>query len=170
MTRTHTFLAIALVLGHGVAFAETVRDHPDEHLAANVAEMVALINEGDSGKLERFVSDRYGAGMLRGTSVEGRPADCIKLALCAIWPDRFGAEARPDLTISGKLAQFGSRMIQDVSKTMFQQFTENFAERLRAETEGREAAPAQADAVSVTELAGTVVKGAIGRIFGKDKD
>ncbi|MCZ6627430.1 MAG: SRPBCC family protein [SAR324 cluster bacterium] len=75
-----------------------------------------------------------------------------------------------ELTISGKLAQFGSRMIQDVSKTMFQQFTETFAERLQAETEGREAAPAQADAVSVTELAGAVVKGAMGRIFGKDKN
>ncbi len=74
------------------------------------------------------------------------------------------------LTISGKLATFGSRMIEDVSKSMFRQFTETFAERLRAETEGREAAPAESDAVSVTGLAGTAVKGAMGRMFGKDEE
>ena len=75
-----------------------------------------------------------------------------------------------DLTINGKLATFGSRMIQDVSKSMFRQFTETFAERLQAEAEGREAAPVEADAVSVTELAGAVVKGAVGRLFGKDEE
>jgi len=36
-----------------------------------------------------------------GTAVDGRPADCVKLALRAIWPERFGEGARPDLTISG---------------------------------------------------------------------
>ncbi len=38
---------------------------------------------------------------LRGIAVEGRPADCVKLALRAIWPERFGSGSRPDLTISG---------------------------------------------------------------------
>jgi 5'-nucleotidase len=38
---------------------------------------------------------------MRGISVAGRPADCVKLALRAIWAERFGAGARPDLTISG---------------------------------------------------------------------
>ncbi len=36
-----------------------------------------------------------------GTAVDGRPADCVKLALTALWPDRFGQEQRPDLVISG---------------------------------------------------------------------
>ena len=38
---------------------------------------------------------------MRGTSVEGRPADCVKVALRAIWEERFGPGSRPDLTISG---------------------------------------------------------------------
>ena len=71
------------------------------------------------------------------------------------------------LTINGKMAQFGSRMIQDVSKSMFKQFTETFCARLK----GGEGAPASADnAVSVTKIAGAVVKGAVGRIMGTDEN
>lgn len=41
------------------------------------------------------------AGRMRGIAVDGRPADCVKLAITTIWPERFGRGARPDLTISG---------------------------------------------------------------------
>ncbi len=34
-------------------------------------------------------------------AVEGRPADCTKLALTNLYPENFGAGARPDLVISG---------------------------------------------------------------------
>ncbi|MFK7883509.1 MAG: 5'/3'-nucleotidase SurE [Phycisphaerales bacterium] len=34
-------------------------------------------------------------------AVDGRPADCVKLALTNLWADRFGAGSRPDLVISG---------------------------------------------------------------------
>ena len=36
-----------------------------------------------------------------GTAVDGRPADCVKLALTNLWPERFGEDERPDLVISG---------------------------------------------------------------------
>ena len=42
------------------------------------------------------VNDRMG-----GIAVEGRPADCVKLALRSLWQERFGAGTSPDLTISG---------------------------------------------------------------------
>lgn len=45
---------------------------------------------------EMRVNDR-----MTGLAVEGRPADCVKLALRAIWQERFGAGSRPDVTISG---------------------------------------------------------------------
>lgn len=38
---------------------------------------------------------------LSGTAVDGRPADCTKLALTKLWPDRFGKGSHPDLVISG---------------------------------------------------------------------
>src|SRR5262249_57495546 len=36
-----------------------------------------------------------------GLAVDGRPADCVKLAISSLWPERFGKGSRPDLLISG---------------------------------------------------------------------
>jgi 5'-nucleotidase len=36
-----------------------------------------------------------------GVAVDGRPADCVKVAISNIWPERFGQGSRPDLCISG---------------------------------------------------------------------
>ena len=36
-----------------------------------------------------------------GTAIDGRPADCVKLAMRSLWEERFGKGSRPDLTISG---------------------------------------------------------------------
>ena len=38
---------------------------------------------------------------LSGTAVDGRPADCSKLALTELWPARFGEDSLPDLVVSG---------------------------------------------------------------------
>lgn len=38
---------------------------------------------------------------MSGTAVDGRPADCVKLAMASLWPERFGKGTRPDLVISG---------------------------------------------------------------------
>ena len=38
---------------------------------------------------------------MHGYAVDGRPADCVKLGLRRIWPDRFGDGQLPDLVISG---------------------------------------------------------------------
>ena len=38
---------------------------------------------------------------MRGVAVEGRPADCVKLGMRALWPEWYGAGARPDLVVSG---------------------------------------------------------------------
>ena len=40
-------------------------------------------------------------GRLVGVAVDGRPADCVKVALSTIWREHFGDTAKPDLTISG---------------------------------------------------------------------
>lgn len=36
-----------------------------------------------------------------GVAVDGRPADCVKIAVSSVWPERFGKNTRPDLIISG---------------------------------------------------------------------
>ena len=40
-------------------------------------------------------------GEMSGTAVDGRPADCVKLAMRALWEERFGKGELPDITISG---------------------------------------------------------------------
>jgi 5'-nucleotidase len=45
---------------------------------------------------EVVVNDR-----MRGIAVDGRPADCVKVAIREIWHERFGPDTQPDLTISG---------------------------------------------------------------------
>lgn len=42
-----------------------------------------------------------GLGHMRGIAVDGRPADCVKLAVSQLWPEKFGNGSRPDLLISG---------------------------------------------------------------------
>jgi 5'-nucleotidase len=42
-----------------------------------------------------------GTERMEGLSVDGRPADCVKLAIANLWPEKFGEGSRPDLVISG---------------------------------------------------------------------
>ena len=38
---------------------------------------------------------------MTGLAVDGRPADCVKVALRALWQKRFGEGSTPDLVVSG---------------------------------------------------------------------
>ena len=38
---------------------------------------------------------------MQGTAIDGRPADCVKLGVECLWPEKFGEGALPDLCISG---------------------------------------------------------------------
>ncbi|MBL9141504.1 MAG: 5'/3'-nucleotidase SurE [Phycisphaerae bacterium] len=40
-------------------------------------------------------------GRMDGIAVEGRPADCVKIGLRALWAEWYGANERPDLVVSG---------------------------------------------------------------------
>jgi 5'-nucleotidase len=42
-----------------------------------------------------------GGNVLRGTAVDARPADCVKIALTDLWPQAFPDGPLPDLVISG---------------------------------------------------------------------
>jgi 5'-nucleotidase len=46
-------------------------------------------------------SDLQLSERMHGVAVDGRPADCVKVAVANIWPERFGEGERPDLLISG---------------------------------------------------------------------
>lgn len=50
---------------------------------------------------DEFLAGDGPADRVAGVAVDGRPADCVKLAISNIWPERFGLGTRPDLVISG---------------------------------------------------------------------
>jgi len=68
-----------------------------------------------------------------------------------------------EISISGMLAQFGSRLIKDVSDQLLNQFVDNF----KAKLAGREVD----NTISAGSMMGTVLKNTVGGIFGgKDKE
>jgi 5'-nucleotidase len=48
-----------------------------------------------------MVSEERVTERMSGIAVDGRPADCVKLAVANLWPEKFGAGSSPDLVISG---------------------------------------------------------------------
>ena len=66
-----------------------------------------------------------------------------------------------EISISGMLAQFGSRLIKDVSDQLLGQFVKNFKAKL--------AGQAVDNKMSGGSMMGTVLKSAVGGVFGGDK-
>ena len=67
-----------------------------------------------------------------------------------------------EISISGILAQFGSRLIKDVSENLLNQFVDNFKAKLAGGQVTNE--------MSATSMMGTVLKSTLGGIFGGSKE
>ena len=77
-----------------------------------------------------------------------------------------------DISITGKLAQFGSRMIVDVSDQVFKQFLNNFRGQLEAASssdtaEGAPAPAAEAEPINAVSLFFSMIWASILKLFGK---
>lgn len=71
-----------------------------------------------------------------------------------------------EVAVVGILAQFGARMMNDVSDVIFKEFTTRFQHLLDAPGE----AQAPAEPVNAVKLAGSVLGHSIRRALGKDDD
>lgn len=67
-----------------------------------------------------------------------------------------------DISIDGMLAQFGSRLIGDVSDQLLNQFIENFKSQLAGEEVD--------NSMNAGGMMGTIVKNKLGNIFGGKKE
>ena len=71
------------------------------------------------------------------------------------------------VTIQGMLAQFGTRMIEDVSNQIFVQFTESLCAKLEGTREDvNNSSQESNNTLSGTAVAGAAIKGMAGRIMG----
>ena len=73
------------------------------------------------------------------------------------------------ITIQGMLAQFGSRMVEDVSNQLFIQFTNSLAAKLEGNSEKADETESSAEALSGVSVAGAALKGISSRLMDKFK-
>ena len=106
----------------------------------------------------------------RGTDTKGKGGANMEMTgkLIDNGDGTTGVTGDSMVTIQGMLAQFGSRMIEDVSNQLFVQFTENLRTRLEGNGKNIEG-DQQSDSdnsLSGTAVAWAAIKGAVGRIMG----
>ena len=106
----------------------------------------------------------------RGTDIKGKGGANMEMTGKLIDNDdgTTGVTGDSMVTIQGMLAQFGSRMIEDVSNQLFIQFTENLCTKLEGNNNNIEGnqKPDSDNSLSGTAVVGAAIKGAVGRIMG----
>tara|TARA_B100001971_G_scaffold17903_1_gene13919 strand:+ start:539 stop:1117 length:579 start_codon:yes stop_codon:yes gene_type:complete len=106
----------------------------------------------------------------RGTDTKGKGGANMEMTgkLIDNGDGTTGVTGDSMVTIQGMLAQFGSRMIEDVSNQLFVQFTKNLCTKLEGNDNNIESKqePDSDNSVSGTAVAGAAIKGAVGRIIG----
>jgi len=94
----------------GIEALYTALTDPTGELGGPLAEVVwpiapltvqSATSHGVTFHTPLMVSPETVSPAMSGVSVDGRPADCVKLAICSLWPERFGPGSKPDLVISG---------------------------------------------------------------------
>ena len=105
----------------------------------------------------------------RGTDTKGKGGANMEMTgkLIDNGDGTTGVTGDSMVTIQGMLAQFGSRMIEDVSNQLFVQFTENLRTRLEGNDNNIEInqQPDSDNSLSGTAVVGAAIKGAVGRIM-----
>lgn len=71
------------------------------------------------------------------------------------------------VTVSGKFAQFGGRMMGQVADTLLGQFADNFRNTAAAQPSAEGALPPKPEALNALALLWALIKGWLARVFGR---
>ena len=111
----------------------------------------------------------------KGTDVKGKGGANMDLVGSIKDKDDNLTEVKGEatVTIQGMLAQFGSRMVEDVSNQLFIQFTKSLSSKLEENQSSSESEVVEDNALSGVTVASAAIRGLSGRfmdkIRGKDK-
>ena len=107
----------------------------------------------------------------KGTDTKGKGGATMELVGSITDKGDGTSEVKGDstITIQGMLAQFGSRMIEDVSNQLFLQFTASLAAVLEGKGQNLDDDNQVADALSGVAVASAAIKGISGRLIDKLK-
>ena len=107
----------------------------------------------------------------QGTDTKGKGGATMELVGVLSENENGTTEINGDSTIriQGMLAQFGSRMVEDVSNQLFIQFTNSLAAKLEDNSEKDDETESSAEALSGVLVAGAALKGISSRLMDKFK-
>ena len=107
----------------------------------------------------------------QGTDTKGKGGVTMELVGTLIESETGTTEIKGDstVTIQGMLAQFGSRMVEDVSNQLFIQFTKSLAAKLEGDGNEADETESSAEELSGVAVAGAALKGVSSRLMDKFK-
>ena len=107
----------------------------------------------------------------KGTDMKGKGGATMELVGTLKESETGTTEIIGDstVTIQGMLAQFGSRMVEDVSNQLFIQFTKSLAAKLEGDGDEADETESSAEALSGVAVAGAALKGVSSRLMDKFK-
>lgn len=107
----------------------------------------------------------------RGTDVKGKGGATMEMVGSLTDSGDGTTEINGDstVTIQGMLAQFGSRMVEDVSNQLFLQFTKSLAAKLEGNGEQADETESSNETLSGVAVVGAAIKGVSGRLMDKFK-
>ena len=107
----------------------------------------------------------------QGTDTKGKGGATMELVGVLSENENGTTEINGDSTIriQGMLAQFGSRMVEDVSNQLFIQFTNSLAAKLEGNSEKADETESSTEALSGVSVAGAALKGISSRLMDKFK-
>ena len=147
----------------GAAITEKI---DDRNYKGEVVTKFGPIKAAYAGDIEIVELDEANHRMvLKGRGLDSKGKGSADMIMNGVLTEKDGkthVDSTMDITIIGMLAQFGSRLINDVSDQLLNQFVANFRNKLA----GNEDASAPADnSLDAGKLAGTVVKSMLGGMF-----
>jgi carbon monoxide dehydrogenase subunit G len=108
--------------------------------------------------------------ILKGMGMDDKgkgSADMLLTAKLSANGNQTEVQYSMEVSISGMLAQFGSRLISDVSNSVADQFSNNFKNK----AEGGEVASNESDnSLNALSMAGSILKNKVSGLFGGNKE
>ena len=114
--------------------------------------------------------------VLKGNGLDSKGKGSADMVMNGVLIEKDGGtevDYQMDITITGTLAQFGSRLINDVTAQVVNQFIDNFKNELSTPITSDETAPNEAaqakkeESLNAFALMWAVIKGFFARLFGK---
>ena len=157
----------------GATLTETL---DDDHFKGKVTIKIGPVTAKFNGNVEFTQRDSSTFEMAmegKGADISGKGGATMKMYLSL-----KALETSTEVTcvisvaITGRIAQFGARMIEAVNNKLFDQFIQNFSNLLAQENgeTGTEFVAAEAEPVKAASLVGSVIMSELKKKFGKNTD